>query len=88
MSLISTPDCAAFCNILQRVLCKGQKILIALKPDLPTVPLRPGQLVIGSNKWQCSDNANNPDSKTIYTKVSEVKHPKENVIELHTVPAG
>ena len=70
------------------MLCKGQKVLIALKPDLPTISWRPGQLVIGSDKWQCSNNANNPDSKTIYTKVKEVKVPKENVIELHTVPAG
>ena len=77
---------AHFC--LQRVLCKGSTILIALKKDVPSITWKVGQLVIGSDKWQCSNNANNPDSKTIYTKVEEVKHPKEHVIELHSTSAG
>lgn len=71
------------------MLCKGNKILVALKKDQPDVTTwKPGQLVIGSDKWNCAHNVLKPESKTVYAKVAEIKRPKAYVIELHTTDAG
>ncbi|XP_060568332.1 uncharacterized protein LOC132726934 [Ruditapes philippinarum] len=74
---------------VKRVLCKGNKILVALKKDQPDVTSwKPGQLVIGSSNWSCAHNVLKPESKTIYAKVATIKRPKDYVIELHTTDAG
>ncbi|KAL4222201.1 hypothetical protein ACF0H5_018238 [Mactra antiquata] len=74
---------------VKRVLCKGNKILVALKKDEPDVTSwKKGQLIIGSEKWKCSHNTWKFDSQHIYAKVEEIKRPKEYVVEIHTSSAG
>lgn len=74
---------------VKRVLCKGNKVLVALKKDQPDVTSwKSGQLVIGSDKWNCAHNVLKPESKTVYAKVAEIKRPKAYVVELQTTDAG
>ena len=62
---------------------------MALKKDQPDVTSwKPGQLVIGGSNWSCAHNVLKPESKTIYTKVAEIKRPKPYVVEIHTTDAG
>lgn len=72
---------------IKRVLCKGRKILLALKEEYPSVKWKRGQLVTGGNKWRCSDHSTSR-LETIFAKIEDIKRPKENVIELHTTAAG
>ena len=63
-------------------------MLIALKKNEPEITWKPGQILIGDSRWGCSNNANNPASMTIYTKITAANRTKEYVMELQTAAAG
>lgn len=73
---------------VKRVLCKGNKILVALKKDEPDVSWKAGQLIIGSDIWRCAHNSLKPESTNIYAKIDSIRRPKNHVVEIHTTAAS
>lgn len=75
--------------LLQRLLCRHDKILIAFK-EFETVPnWLPGQIVLGSTKWTCSlPNDEGGRSNGIYGKILNVIRPKDGRLDLVIGPVG